>query len=95
MKKNFTPNFPAYPSGHATFGAAALHITRLFYGVTDRSNDNLFEGLTFVSDEFNGISRDNKGTVRPKHVRNFPGGTVGNDRRKWPQPCLFGGALGI
>ena len=31
-KKNFTPNFPAYPSGHATFGAAAFHITRLFYG---------------------------------------------------------------
>ncbi|MBO0952358.1 vanadium-dependent haloperoxidase [Fibrella forsythiae] len=30
--KNFTPNFPAYPSGHATFGAAALHMTRLFYG---------------------------------------------------------------
>ena len=74
MKKNFTPPFPAYPSGHATFGAAALHITRLFYGVTDRSNDDLFDGLTFVSDEFNGISRDNKGTVRPKHVRNFPGG---------------------
>lgn len=72
--KNFTPPFPAYPSGHATFGAAALHITRLFYGKTDRSKDNLFEGLTFVSDEFNGISRDNKGTVRPKHVRNFPDG---------------------
>ncbi|NJL61919.1 MAG: vanadium-dependent haloperoxidase [Methylacidiphilales bacterium] len=32
-KKNFTPPFPAYPSGHATFGAAALHMTRLFYGV--------------------------------------------------------------
>jgi hypothetical protein len=31
-KKNFTPPFPAYPSGHATFGAAAFHITRLFYG---------------------------------------------------------------
>ncbi|MEZ0483377.1 vanadium-dependent haloperoxidase [Fibrella aquatica] len=30
--KNFTPNFPAYPSGHATFGAAALHMARLFYG---------------------------------------------------------------
>lgn len=72
--KNFTPPFPAYPSGHATFGAAALHITRLFYGVTGYSNDNLFDGLTFVSDEFNGVSRDNKGTVRPKHVRNFPGG---------------------
>lgn len=74
MEKNFTPPFPAYPSGHATFGAAALHITRLFYGVTSRSNDNLFDGLTFISDEFNGISRDNKGAIRPKHVRNFPGG---------------------
>src|ERR687898_3020043 len=30
--KNFTPPFPAYPSGHATFGAAAFHITRRFYG---------------------------------------------------------------
>lgn len=73
-KKNFTPPFPAYPSGHATFGAAALHITRLFYQVTDQGNDNLFDGLTFVSDEFNGVSQDNKGTVRPKHVRSFPGG---------------------
>jgi hypothetical protein len=72
--KNFTPNFPAYPSGHATFGATALHITRLFYGATDLSNDHLFDNLTFVSDEFNGVNRDNKGTVRPKHVRNFPGG---------------------
>jgi vanadium chloroperoxidase len=34
----------------------------------------LFDGITFVSDEFNGINRDNKGTVRPKHVRSFPGG---------------------
>lgn len=74
MEKNFTPPFPAYPSGHATFGAAALHITRLFYGVSNRSNDDLLQGLTFVSDELNGISRDNKGTVRPKHVRSFPGG---------------------
>jgi vanadium chloroperoxidase len=73
-KKNFTPPFPAYPSGHATFGAAALHITRLFYGVTGRGNDSLFQSLTFVSDEFNGVNKDNKGAVRPKHVRNFPGG---------------------
>ncbi|NJO66705.1 MAG: vanadium-dependent haloperoxidase [Leptolyngbyaceae cyanobacterium RM1_405_57] len=74
MEKNFTPPFPAYPSGHATFGAAALHITRLFYGVTSRSNDDLFDNLTFVSDEFNGISRDNKGAIRPRHDRSFPGG---------------------
>ncbi len=75
--KNNTPPFPAYPSGHATFGAAALHITRLFYRPTlagNHSADTLFAGLTFVSDELNGINTDNKGTVRPRHVRNFPGG---------------------
>lgn len=72
--KNFTPNFPAYPSGHATFGAAALHITRLFYGVTEPGEDDLFDGLSFVSDEFNGISTDNRGTIRPRHERNFPRG---------------------
>lgn len=74
--KNFTPPFPAYPSGHATFGAAAFHITRLFYGVAkgDTEADNLFDGMSFVSDELNGISTDNHGTVRPRHARNFPGG---------------------
>jgi vanadium chloroperoxidase len=79
--KNFTPPFPAYPSGHATFGAAALHITRLFYGSADggadkgdRSPDDLFDGLEFVSDEHNGVNKDNKGTVRPRHVRDFPDG---------------------
>lgn len=75
-KKNFTPPFPAYPSGHATFGAAALHMARLFYGVVpgDRSADTLFDGLSFVSDEYNGMSTDNSGTVRPRLVRGFPGG---------------------
>jgi hypothetical protein len=74
--KNFTPPFPAYPSGHATFGAAAFHITRLFYGVAigDRNQDDLFDNLEFVSDELNGVNKDNKGTVRPRHVRNFPRG---------------------
>lgn len=82
MEKNFTPPFPAYPSGHATFGAAAFHITRLFYDSTlkgDTSRDDFFKDdmdidLSFVSDELNGVSRDNKGTVRPKHVRSFPDG---------------------
>ena len=74
--KNFTPPFPAYPSGHATFGAAAFHITRRFYNIAaaDRNPDNLFQNLMFVSDEYNGVNKDNSGTVRPKHVRNFPGG---------------------
>ncbi len=76
LLKNGTPFFPAYPSGHATFGAAAFHITRLFYGVKDgdRKKDDLFDGLTFVSDEFNGVNKDNKGTVRPRHRRSFPNG---------------------
>lgn len=73
--KNFTPPFPAYPSGHATFGAAAFHVTRLFYDdVNQDRKDDLFDGLEFVSDELNGVSKDNKGTVRPRHVRRFPRG---------------------
>jgi vanadium chloroperoxidase len=80
IAKNFTPPFPAYPSGHATFGAAALHITRLFYNQGGKFSNNtldkdtLFNGLDFVSDEFNGISTDNKGAVRPRHLRAFPEG---------------------
>jgi hypothetical protein len=75
-KKNFTPPFPAYPSGHATFGAAAFHMTRMFYGIPvgNRGPDALVNGMGFVSDEFNGVSTDNKGTVRPRHARNFPDG---------------------
>ena len=80
--KNFTPPFPAYPSGHATFGAAAFHMTRLFYGVApgNRALDDLAKDLSattdleFVSEEFNGVNTDNKGTVRPRHSRNFPNG---------------------
>lgn len=74
QEKNFTPNFPAYPSGHATFGAAAFYITRLFYHVSTPGPDNLFGGLTFVSEELNGINKDNKKTVRSKHVRTFSDG---------------------
>ncbi|MCU0527360.1 MAG: phosphatase PAP2 family protein [Elainella sp. Prado103] len=74
MEKNFTPGFPAYPSGHATFGAAALYMTRLFYQVMGHGRDDLFNGLAFVSDELNGVTQDNQGTVRPKHARSFPDG---------------------
>ncbi|MBK8047405.1 MAG: hypothetical protein IPK16_09970 [Anaerolineales bacterium] len=79
--KNFTPPFPAYPSGHATFGAASLHMVRLFYGVPvgDRNPDHCFQdangaGLNIVSEEFNGVNQDNHGAVRPRHVRSFPDG---------------------
>ncbi len=64
-----TPDFPAYPSGHATFGASAFQLLRLFLvekgvatfdanGVDDVSFD-------FVSDEFNGRNKDPK-TKQPR-----------------------------
>lgn len=74
---NFTPPFPAYPSGHATFGAAALHVTRRFYGVTTDGPDDLADNLSFVSEELNGVNSDNRGIVRPRHVRRFPDGLWG------------------
>ncbi len=56
----FTPNFPAYPSGHATFGSACFNALKLFrseHPRTARAPDRI-DG-TFVSDEMNGISIDN------------------------------------
>jgi len=61
---NFTPPFPAYPSGHAGFGGALFQMLRNFYG-TDRI------AFTFVSDEFNGETLDNQGHVRPLRPRSF------------------------
>lgn len=73
---NTTPPFPAYPSGHATFGAAALHMIRLFYGIAigNREEDRSIFNGPFVSEELNGVNRDNKGVIRTRHVRNFPRG---------------------
>jgi membrane-associated phospholipid phosphatase len=62
---NFTPPFPSYPSGHAVLGSAAFQVLRSFYGT-----DNI--RFTFVSDELNGINRDNRGRVRPRWPRTFP-----------------------
>jgi hypothetical protein len=61
---NFTPPFPAYPSGHAGFGGALFETLRRFYR-TDRI------GFTFVSDEFNGATKGNDGKVRPYMPRSF------------------------
>ena len=62
--QNFTPPFPAYPSSHAGLGSATFQILRDFYG-TDQI------AFTFVSDEFNGMTRDNRGIVRPRLPRSF------------------------
>jgi hypothetical protein len=47
---NITPPFPAYPSGHATFGGAFIGILRQFIKPSAH-----FE---FLSDEFNGKNKD-------------------------------------
>lgn len=61
---NFTPNFPAYTSGHATFGEAAFRtLTRFF----DRDRIP----FSFISDEFNGRTVDQNGRVRPIRRRSF------------------------
>jgi hypothetical protein len=61
---NFTPPFPAYPSGHAGFGGALFETLRKFYGT-----DNI--AFTFMSDEFNGVTKDNSGNIRPPISRSF------------------------
>jgi hypothetical protein len=61
---DFTPPFPAYPSGHAGFGGALFETLRRFYGT-----DNI--PFTFVSDEFNGVTLDNEGNPRDLIPRSF------------------------
>lgn len=61
---DFTPPFPSYPSSHAILGSAMFQTLRNVYR-TDRI------AFTFVSDEYNGITRDNNGTVRPRLPRHF------------------------
>lgn len=61
---NFTPPFPACPSGHATFGGAVFQTLRRFY----RTGGIAF---TFVSDELNGETLDNTSAPRPYSPRSF------------------------
>jgi hypothetical protein len=61
---NFTPPFPAYPSGHAGFGGVLFQILRRFYE-TDAIP------FTFTSDELNGVTRGADGEVRPLLPRSF------------------------
>ena len=61
---NFTPPFPAYPSGHATFGGAVFETLRGVFGTDDIP-------FTFTSDEYNGTTVDAEGNVRDLHPRSF------------------------
>ena len=61
---NFTPPFPAYPSGHAGFGGALFQTLRRYYHTDDIA-------FTFTSDEFDGKTIDNAGKVRDLKPRSF------------------------
>ena len=61
---NFTPPFPAYPSGHAVFGGALFETLRNFYGRDDIA-------FTFISDEMNGVTVGNDGVPRTLSPRSF------------------------
>lgn len=79
-KPDFTPPFPAYPSGHATFGAAVGQVIRMFYGgsamtvaevlATNPPPENGF-CVDLVSDELNGTTTDSRGHLRTRHVRRY------------------------
>lgn len=62
---HFTPPFPAYVSGHATFGGTLCQVLRRFLG----SDDIPF---TFISDEYNGHTIPPGGTEpRPLRPRSY------------------------
>lgn len=63
-ESNFSPPFPAYTSGHATFGAAMFKTLANFYQRDDIA-------FTFVSDEWNGETLDQFGRRRPLIPRSF------------------------
>ena len=69
---NLTPDFPAYPSGHATFGAAAFQLLRTFLvekKLAEFDPDGL-DNVSFCarSDEYNGRNRDPRGERQPRPV---------------------------
>jgi hypothetical protein len=74
-----TPPFPAYVSGHATFGAAIFETARGFMPENT--------SFTFVSDEYNGVTTDPflTTTVRPLvpvRYRNLTAPTLENARSR-------------
>lgn len=77
---NFTPPFPAYPSGHATFGAALFQSLRLALDTAAApmtvaevmaeevggTPANANETFTFISDELDGVTFDSNASVRQR-----------------------------
>jgi hypothetical protein len=84
-RRTLTPNFPAYPSGHATFGAALFQTLRLalktapgpltlaeVVGVETHADTAVAaEQFSFVSDELDGIATDPDGSTRTRVEKAF------------------------
>lgn len=75
-----TPPFPAYPSGHATFGAAVFQVLRLHFAgapitvqdvLAARPSDAKDDEFMFTSDEMDGIATDTDGSIRTRLDRRF------------------------
>ena len=94
---NLTPGFPAYPSGHSTFGSACFLLAAKFLGQEPKDIE-----FDFVSDEFNGVNRDSKNVVRPRLKRPFNlQEAIGENARSrvwlgvhWNFDAVQGGVLG-
>ena len=75
LKQGFTPPFPAYPSGHATFGSSVFEMVRLFYRERDslpfKNDEEDAIGFSFVSDELDGKTTEVDSSVRTKHHRSY------------------------
>lgn len=72
----YTPNFPTYPSGHATFGAAAAVVLEDIFGADYEFTDRSHEGRT----EFDG---------RPRTFSNFREMAVENGYSRIPLGVHF------
>lgn len=83
---HYTPDFPAYPSGHATFGAAMFQVLRLAlatgngpiqiadvlaFDAKAKPKAVAKETFSFVSDELDGASLDADGSVRTRVEKRF------------------------
>jgi hypothetical protein len=81
--KNITPPFPAYPSGHATFGGALFGAMRQFVKSPESFTFN------YSSDEFNGKNKDVYNYVRCKNPNENPDGSKGGKYIKFCQEREF------
>jgi PAP2 superfamily len=91
-----TPSFPAYPSGHATVGTAALAVAREMLRLPPSFK------FTVTSEEYDGVSTDEAGKKRPHIPKTMTvdEALLENDRSRvylgvhWSMDCEEGKAVG-